>query len=106
MNQFVKTRRVEIVEAEIDWQGIAAAVEALVMAKLSADLANWPEDRGMRAMFLADASDGVAVADLLAEGNWSKVDKRLWDMDTAAREHVYSFIESVAGKEFFKVVNK
>lgn len=106
MNQFVKTRRVEIVEAEIDWQGIAAAVEVLVMAKLSADLANWPEDRGMRAMFLADASDGVEVANLLAAGVWNKVYDRIWKMDTAARDYVFDFIEQVAGKEFFKIVNK
>lgn len=105
MNQFVKTRVVERVEAEIDWSGIADAVEALVMAKLKEDLENWPNDRGMRAMYLGDAGDSLAVCETLAKGDWSRVDKRLWEMDTAARDYVYDFIEQVAGREFFKIVN-
>lgn len=105
MSQFVKIRVVERVEADIDWKGIADAVEELVMAKLHNELADPSNDRGMRAMYLGDAGDGLDVCVALAKGNWAEVDGGLWNMDTAAREYVYDFIEQVAGKEFFKVVN-
>lgn len=89
---------------KIDWETLASKVEKLVMDKLASDLESWPDDRGMRAMFLGDASDGVEVAELLALGSWPAVDTRLWQMDTAARDHVYDFIEQVAGPEFFAIV--
>ncbi len=105
MSKYVKTRIREVVEADIDWNGIANEVELLVMSKLKDDLESWAEDRGMRAMFLCDAGDGLGICEALAEGNWSKVDKKLWEMDTAARDYLYHFIEQVAGKDFFKIVN-
>lgn len=106
MSNFVKTRVIEKIEVDINWKGIADAVEALVMAKLEHDLEHWAEDRGMRAMFLCDAGNGVDVAACLAEGDWIKTEKKLWEMDTAARDYVYDYIEQVAGKEFFDLVRK
>jgi hypothetical protein len=106
MNKFVKTVTRTVVETEIDWAGIADAVEVLVMEKLQRDLEDWAEDRGMRAMFLSDAGDGIWVCENLAGGVWSEVDKRLCEMDTAARDYLYDFIGQVAGEEFFKLVNK
>ena len=58
----------------------------------------------MRAMFLGDAGDALDVCEHLAEGNWAKAEKRLWDMDTAARDYVYDWIGAVAGEEFFDIV--
>ena len=89
---------------DVDWKTLADRVEALVMAKLKEDLEHWKEDRGMRAMFLCDAGDSLDVCEALAEGSWSKAEKKLWDMDTAARDYVYDFIEQTAGKEFFDAV--
>lgn len=106
LSKYVKTRIREIVEVEVDWEGVADAVEVLVLKKLGKDMEDWAEDRGMRAMFLGDAGDGLAVCELIAEGKWNKVYDRLWKMDTAAREHVYDFIEQVAGADFFKLMQE
>jgi hypothetical protein len=89
---------------EVDWKKLADEVEKLVMAKLDEDLKHWKDDRSMRAMFLCDAGDSLEVCQELAEGSWHKAEKRLWDMDTAARDYVYDFIEQVAGSEFFDAV--
>jgi hypothetical protein len=101
-------KTVETVETfKIDWETLATAVEKLVMAKLKEDLEGWarPEDRNMRAMFLNDASDGLEVCELIEDGNWSSVKKKLRDMDTAARDCVYDIIGKVAGAEFFDIVS-
>lgn len=105
MSKFVKLRRVERVEAEIDWAGISQEVELRVMQKLQQDLADWADDLGMRSMFLQDAADGLKACELLLDGNWKPVADHLWSMDTAARDYVYDFIGEVAGEEFFKIVN-
>lgn len=110
MSNIVKkvTRTIEIQQLEIDWLALAAAVESKVMAKLKDDLEFYkaPNERNMRAMLICDAGDGVDVCDKLAQGVWKEVDKKLWSMDTAARDYLYDFIEQVAGAEFFKLVNK
>jgi hypothetical protein len=89
---------------DIDWKTLADEVEDRVMNKLHDDLAHWANDRSMRAMFLRDAADGLAVCELLAKGSWLPVENRLWDMDTAARDCVYEMIEAVAGADFFDIV--
>jgi len=88
----------------VDWKKLADEVEKRVMAKLAKDLEDWKDDRSMRAMFLGDASAGLDVCVLLAEGDWRLVEGRLWDMDTAARDYVYDWIGEVAGAEFFTIV--
>lgn len=85
----------------IDWETLATGVESLVMAKMRDDLVSWAGQRDMISMALGDASDGIKVCELLAEGNWSKVDEKLWSMDTAARDHLYHFIEQMAACENF-----
>lgn len=99
---------ITVEDVEIDWLALAAAVESKVMAKLKADLEYYkaPNERNMRAMLICDAGDGVDVCDKLAQGVWKEVDKKLWSMDTAARDYLYDFIEEVAGAEFFKLVSK
>jgi hypothetical protein len=90
----------------INWILLADTVEQKVMSKLKEDLANWADDRGMRSMFLADASDGLEVCDLLAKGDWQKVENRLYNMDTAARDYLYEWIKQAAGEGFFAMVRK
>ena len=90
--------------SEIDWVSLADEVEKRVMIKLQEDLKDWADDRGMRSMFLGDASDGLKVCELLAEGKWQPVEDQLWEMDTAARDYLYHFICEVAGNEFFDIV--
>ena len=89
---------------EVDWAALADAVEKLAMAKMKSDIARWKDDRGMRAMLIGDAGDALDVCELLAKGKWKPVEEKLWDMDTAARDYVYDWIEQVAGKEFFDAV--
>lgn len=96
------TRTVTVTEYVVDWAALANAVEARVMEKLRNDMAYWTEDRSMRQMLIADAADGVEVCELLAAGVWKKVEARLWNMDTAARDYLYDYIEAEAGKDFFK----
>ena len=89
----------------VDWAALAAGVEQLVMDKLHDDLANWSNDLSMRQMFVQDCADSLAVCEVMLEKQtWSAVENRLWDMDTAARDCVYDFIEIVAGREFFDCV--
>ena len=92
--------RKTVVQVSVDWSALAAGVEALVMKKLEQDLVDWASDRGMVQMFLRDAADGLAVCDVIQRGNINDVVSRLWEMDTAAREYVYDFIEQVAGCDF------
>ena len=88
----------------VDWATLAREVEQRVMDKLHDDLANWSNDLGMRQMFVQDAADSLAVCELLLEGNWSKAENRIRDMDTAARDYVFDFVAEVAGEDFFKIV--
>ena len=89
---------------DIDWIELAAGVEKLVVDKLKDDLKQWEGDIGMRQMFVQDAADALAVCELLAEGKWHKAENRIRNMDTAARDYVYDFIEIVAGADFFDCV--
>jgi hypothetical protein len=98
----VERENIEIVK--INWTALADAVESKVMAKMYADLAYWTEDRSMRAMLIADAADGLEVCELLAKGAWKPVEEKLWNMDTAARDYLYDYIDDVAGEDFFKAV--
>jgi len=88
----------------INWQELALQVELLVMEKMRTDMERWADDRSMRAMLLGDASAGLDVCVLLAEGDWRLVEDRLWEMDTAARDYIYDWIGAVAGAEFFDIV--
>ena len=81
----------------VDWAALAQAIELRVMQKLQEDLKHWADDVGMRSMFLGDASDGLKVCELLLEGNWQLVEKKLWDMDTAARDYLWDFLEAELG---------
>jgi hypothetical protein len=94
------------VEYKIDWAALADGVERLVMTKLENDLKKSETDRSMRAMYLCDAGDSLDVVVKLGEGNWPEAERRLWKMDTAARDYVYEFIVQVAGKKFFEAVRK
>jgi len=96
------TRTVTVTEYAVDWAALANAVEARVMEKLRNDISYWTEDRSMRQMLVADAADGVAVCELLAAGVWKRVEDRLWNMDTAARDYLYDYIEAETGADFFK----
>lgn len=97
---------IKTVEYKIDWAVLADGVEKLVMAKLANDLKKSETDRSMRAMYLCDAGDSLDVVVKLGEGNWPEAERRLWKMDTAARDYVWEFIEQVAGKKFFEAVRK
>lgn len=106
MSNFIKTvtRQVEVLDVEIDWKGIANAVDAMVMEYHNERMKTWNGDRDMRIMFMADTQDSLEVCNLLAKGSWKPAKNRLNDMDTAARDLMYDIIEKVAGTEFFKLV--
>ena len=92
---------------KIKWDQIAGGVEHLVVKKLKEGLKTWKGDVGMRQMIVQDAADGLAVCEVMLEKqNWTDVEERLWEMDTAARDYVYEFIAVVAGKDFFDTVWK
>jgi hypothetical protein len=89
---------------KIDWKSLADAVEKLAMAKMEYDIVYWKNNRSMRAMLISDAGDALDVCEYLAAGNWVKAEQKLWDIDTAAREYIYNWIQQVAGSEFFNTV--
>lgn len=101
----IVTERKTVVYA-VDWAELALQVEQRVMAKMRVDMEQWADDRSMRAMVLGDASAGLDVCVLLAEGDWSLVEDRLQEMDTAARDRVYDWIEEVAGAGFVDLARK
>jgi hypothetical protein len=88
----------------VDWAALSAAIELRVMEKLQEDLKHWADDVGMRSMFLGDASDGLKVCELLLEGNWQTVEKKLWDMDTAARDYLWDFLEAELGVDELEII--
>lgn len=88
----------------VDWAALSQAVELRVMRKLQEDLERWADDIGMRSMFLGDASDGLKVCELLLEGNWQLVEKKLWDMDTAARDYLWDFLEAELGVDELEII--
>ena len=90
----------------IDWETISKKVEKQVLKKLKKDLVDWEQDLEMKSMFLRDAADGLDVANILKTGNWLLVEKRLWEMDTAAREYVYEYIETSGGKKLKNFLQK
>ena len=94
--------------AIVDWAALAEAVEQRVMIKLKHDLEHWADDISMKAMFVADCADGMAVCELLEEGKWREAESKIWDMDTAARDYVWEFIEAELGVdelEFIRAQN-
>ena len=104
----VTMRETKTVTVDVDWAGLALAVERRVMAKLQQDLLNWPDDLSMREMFVADAADGMAVCVLLEQGRWREAESKIWHMDTAARDYVWEFIEGELGVdelEFIRAQN-
>lgn len=88
----------------VDWAALSAAIELRVMQKLKEDLEHWADDLGMRSMFLGDASDGLKVCELLLEGKWQAVEKKLWDMDTAARDYLWDFLEAELGVDELEII--
>lgn len=88
----------------VDWAALSQAVELRVMQKLKEDLEHWADDLGMRSMFLGDASDGLKVCELLLEGKWQAVEKKLWDMDTAARDYLWDFLEAELGVDELEII--
>ena len=92
--------------AVVDWTELALAVERRVMAKLQRDLANWEDDLSMREMFIADAADGMAVCVLLEQGRWREAEKKIWHMDTAARDYVWEFIEAELGVDELEFIRQ
>ena len=88
----------------VGWGTLSRQVEERVMSKLHNDLATWSNDLGMRQMFVQDAADSLAVCKLIAKGQWAPVEKRLWEMDTAARDCVYDFIEAVVGRDYLDAI--
>ena len=88
----------------VDWAALSQAVELRVMRKLQEDLEHWADDVGMRSMFLGDASDGLKVCELLLEGKWQLVEKKLWDMDTAARDYLWDFLEAELGVDELEII--
>ena len=94
--------------AIVDWTELALAVERRVMEKLQRDLANWTDDLSMREMLVADAADGMAVCVLLEQGRWREAEKKIWHMDTAARDYIWDFLEAELGVdelEFIRAQN-
>jgi hypothetical protein len=94
--------------AIVDWTELALAVERRVMAKLRQDLENWPDDLSMREMLIADAADGMAICVLLEQGRWREAEKKIWHMDTAARDYIWDFLEAELGVdelEFIRAQN-
>ena len=81
----------------VDWPALAAAVEKRVMIKLKHDLEHWADDISMKAMFVADCADGMAVCELLEEGKWREAESKIWHMDTAARDYIWDFLEAELG---------
>ena len=89
---------------EVDWAALTDELEKQVMAKLADDLEAWKDDRSMRSMFLSDAGDGLDVCEVMLKGNWQKTEDRLWDMDTAARDHLYDWIDQICGGDFVELM--
>jgi uncharacterized protein YjfI (DUF2170 family) len=81
----------------VDWAALADAVEQRATAKLEEDVEKWRGDRSMRAMIMSDYGDTLSVCEVIETGRWRDIEERLWEMDTAARECVYDFIEAELG---------
>jgi hypothetical protein len=104
MTAVITEKTVKLVE--VDWDALASAVETEVMEKLDDDLVAWQYDVSMKVMFLRDAADGLEVCGLLKEGKWKEVEERLWDMDTASRDHVYDWIEKHSCDNLFRLLRE
>ena len=91
---------------DIDWEALAEGVEKLIIERMNYELEVYADDKVIeRQMFVQDAADGLAVCNtMLQKRNWFEVEKSIGRMDTAARDYIYTFIEIVAGPEFFDVV--
>ena len=92
--------------AIVDWTELALAVERRVMAKLRQDLENWPDDLSMREMLIADAADGMAICVLLEQGRWREAEKKIWHMDTAARDYIWDFLEAELGVDELEFIRQ
>jgi hypothetical protein len=92
--------------AIVDWAALAAAVERRVMEKLKFDLEHWADDLSMREMFVADCADGMAVCVLLEQGKWREAEKKIWDMDTAARDYIWEFLEAELGVDELEFIRQ
>ena len=90
----------------VDWPVLAEAVAERVMIKLKQDLEHWADDIGMKAMFVQDAADGMAVCELLLEGKWREAESKIWDMDTAARDYVWEFLEAELGVDELEFIRQ
>jgi len=93
---------------DIDWEALAEGVEKLIIERMNYELEVYADDKVIeRQMFVQDAADGLKVCHTMLETqNWFKVKKSIDEMDTAARDYIYTFIEIVAGPEFFEVVGE
>ena len=102
---FVTVNKTEIESYDVDWPGLAKAVEARVMQQMQESLETWKDDVSMKAMALKDAADGLDVCVLIAEGSSGyEIENRLWEMDTAARDVVYEMIEAETFEDFLSSV--
>ena len=92
--------------AVVDWAALALAVERRVIEKLQQDLRRWPNDLSMREMLVADAADGMAICVLLEQGRWRLVQAKIWDMDTAARDYIWEFLEAELGVDELEFIRE
>jgi hypothetical protein len=105
MNDIVKVETRQMVT--VDWEQLALTISAMIADDLKKSMlavSHLPADCyiSMLAMCADDASKGLAVCKVVANGNWDEASTMLRRMDTAPRENIYAYLCEVGGDEFVK----
>ena len=81
---------------------LANSVMPKVLERLQSDMGHYVGDLAMTQMVVQDAADQLQVLELLSDGDAAAALEKMYYMDTAPREEIYTLLVAAGGEELFQ----
>ena len=81
---------------------LANSVMPQVIQRLNEDMSHYAGDLAMTQMVVQDAADQLQVLELLSDGDSAAALEKMYYMDTAPREEIYTLLVAAGGEELFQ----
>ena len=81
---------------------LAKSVMPQVMQRLTEDMGHYAGDLDMTQMVVQDAADQLRILELLSDGDSAAALEKMYYMDTAPREEIYTLLVAAGGEELFQ----
>ena len=81
---------------------LANSVMPKVIKRLRKDMGHYAGNLAMTQMVVQDAADQLQVLELLSDGDSAAALEKIYSMDTAPREDLYTLLVAAGGEELFQ----